>query len=239
MNATAPIAADPYTWPWDGVPDPARLVLVAAGWDTHWRARTLDPDATERAVATLAAAVVALGGSTLWLVHDRPPRAPLTAPDPTPLAPVGVAAAGTDQVAVVTAAGIDGFCDGPLASILRRTGRDQLLLVGHGLEATVHSTMRSANDRGLECLLVTDAVGALDAGHDATTTTTATAAASASAASADTDIATTTTAAGAISSVTMSGGIFGAVASVADVLDGLGAAPTRPPSEPPHPQEMP
>ncbi|MCB1248089.1 MAG: isochorismatase family protein [Acidimicrobiales bacterium] len=219
--STAPIPADPYAWPWDGVPDPARLVLVAAGWDTHWRARTLDPDTTERVVATLAAAVVALGGSTLWLVHDRPPRAPLTAPDPTPLAPVGVAAAGTDQVAVVTAAGIDGFCDGPLASILRRTGRDQLLLVGHGLEATVHSTMRSANDRGLECLLVTDAAGALDAGHDATTTT------------------TTTAAAGAISSVTMSGGIFGAVASLADVLAGLGATPTRPPSEPPHPQEMP
>ncbi len=215
--STAPIAADPYTWPWDGAPDPTRLVLVAAGWDTHWRARTLDPDGTEQAVATLAAAVVALGGSTLWLVHDRPPRAPVTAPDPTPLAPVGVAEAAPDQVAVVTAAGIDGFCDGPLASILRRSGRDQLLLVGHGLEATVHSTMRSANDRGLECLLVTDAAGALDPG----------------------------TAGSAVSSVTMSGGIFGAVAPLADVLPGLGAAPppdptpTASPHASPHALEAP
>lgn len=196
-TSTATIPADPYAWPWDGVPDPARLALVAAGWDTHWRARTLDPDATERSVAALAGAVVALGGSTLWLVHDRPPRAPQSAPDPLPLAPVGVSEAAPEQVAVVTASGIDGFCDGPLASILRRSGRDQLLLVGFGLETTIHSTMRSANDRGLECLLVTGAADAIDPA----------------------------TAGGAISSVTMSGGIFGAVAPLDAVLAGLGALP--------------
>ena len=62
----------------------------------------------------------------------------------------------------VTASGVDGFYGGPLGPLLRRDGVDQLLLAGFGLEATVHSTMRTANDAGLECLAVVDACVALD-----------------------------------------------------------------------------
>lgn len=51
---------------------------------------------------------------------------------------------------------IDGFYDSRLDSHLRTHGRDQLLLVGSWLETTVHSTLRSANDRGYECLVVSD-----------------------------------------------------------------------------------
>ena len=67
---------------------------------------------------------------------------------------------------------------------LRAAGRDLLLLAGGWLEVGVHSTMRSANDRGYECLLVPSACIAID----------------------------DTTRAATISSTEMSGGIFGAVA---------------------------
>ena len=98
---------------------------------------------------------------------------------------------------VVSAVGIDGFYGGPLDAVLRAGRRDQLLLVGLGLETTVHSTMRSANDRGYECLLVVDACAPLDP----------------------------EVVPNAISMVEMSGGIFGAVGTTNNVLAALGGDP--------------
>ena len=94
---------------------------------------------------------------------------------------------------VVTAAGIDAFYGSPLDPVLRSRRTDLLLLVGLGLETTVHSTMRSANDRGFECLLVVDACAPLD--PDAVPN--------------------------AVSMVEMSGGIFGAVGLTDPVLAAL------------------
>jgi biuret amidohydrolase len=193
VPAPVAVAADPYPWPWEGVPDPARLVLVVTGWDEHWRARVGAPDAVARAVDDLAVAVHAVGGATVWLAHERPPRAPAGYPDPAPLDPPHSVAGRSVRRSV---AGIDGFAGSALESTLRRWGTDQVLLAGYGLETTVHSTMRSANDRGFGCLLVTDASGACSA----------------------------ETAPGAVASVTMSGGIFGAVAPLARVLDALAGA---------------
>ena len=65
----------------------------------------------------------------------------------------------------------------------------------------MHSTMRSANDRGYECLLVVDACAPLDP-----------------------DLVPP-----AISMVEMSGGIFGAVGTTAPVLAALAAAPATDP----------
>ncbi len=94
---------------------------------------------------------------------------------------------------MVAAAGIDAFFGSPLDPVLRSLGTDLLLLVGLGLETTVHSTMRSANDRGYECLLVVDACAPLD--PDAVPN--------------------------AVSMVEMSGGIFGAVGLTDPVLAAL------------------
>ena len=82
---------------------------------------------------------------------------------------------------------------GPPAPLARR--RDQLLLVGGWLESNVHSTLRSANDRGYECLLVLDACTPYDAAMVAASR----------------------------SQVEMSGGIFGAVGETAHVLAALAA----------------
>jgi nicotinamidase-related amidase len=102
-----------------------------------------------------------------------------------------------DHAVSVTAAGIDAFYGGPLGAVLRRDGRNHLLVAGHGLEGPVHSTLRSANDRGFECLLVADASSPL----------------------------TRDCAGAASSTVCMSGGIFGAVGDAGEVLAALAALP--------------
>lgn len=183
------VDTEPYAWPYDGRVDGAHLALVAAGWDESWADRSTDPGGAAATVASLAAAVVEVGGAVVVVAHG----AADPGPQPTPL-PLGVAHRS------VTAAGIDGFWGSPLDAVLRADGRTHLLVVGHGIEGPVHSTLRSANDRGYECLLVVDACSAL----------------------------TTDLPPAAAKTVTMSGGIFGAIGRSGAVLAALAAAP-RPP----------
>ncbi len=92
---------------------------------------------------------------------------------------------------VVDCAGMSGFAGGPLDVRLRALGRTHLAIGGLGLETAVYSTVGGASDRGYECLTLADAA----APHDGAVAT------------------------GALSSITMSGGIFGAVGTSADLLD--------------------
>lgn len=95
---------------------------------------------------------------------------------------------------VVGCTGMSGFAGGPLDRRLRGAGLDRLALGGLGLETAVYSTMGGANDRGFECLALADAAAAHDPGVGER----------------------------ALSSITMSGGIFGAVGTTSDLLDLLG-----------------
>ena len=81
----------------------------------------------------------------------------------------------------------------PLGDILAERGITHLVFAGVTTEVCVQTTMREANDRGFECLLLADCTAATDLGNHLA----------------------------ALKMVTMQGGVFGAVASSADVLETL------------------
>ncbi|MFK8082676.1 MAG: cysteine hydrolase family protein [Granulosicoccus sp.] len=58
---------------------------------------------------------------------------------------------------VIDKPGKDAFYKTPLDVLLQNQGIESLIICGVTTEVCVQSTMRAANDRGYECLLVTDA----------------------------------------------------------------------------------
>ena len=77
--------------------------------------------------------------------------------------------------------------------LLRTLGVRNLILTGITTDVCVHTTMRDANDRGYECVLLADCTGATDAGNHAA----------------------------ALKMIQMQGGVFGAVADSAALIAAL------------------
>jgi len=183
---------------------------------------TLGNDVSQlaRAIAPCASVLAAARAAGMLVVHTReghlpdlsdapPAKIARGAPskrigDPGPMGRILIRGeAGHDFIAalyplddeiVIDKPGKGAFYATDLDLVLRNRGTTHIVLTGITTDVCVHTTMREANDRGYECLLLSDCTGATDVGNYEA----------------------------ALKMVTMQGGVFGAVAPSAAFLAALG-----------------
>lgn len=104
------------------------------------------------------------------------------------------------QEPIIDKPGKGAFYATDLDLLLRKLGVQNLILSGITTDVCVHTTMREANDRGYECLVLSDCTGATDYGNHLA----------------------------ALKMIQMQGGVFGTVADSAAFLKAIATLESRP-----------
>jgi nicotinamidase-related amidase len=202
------IDANPYAWPYNGDLRPENTALIVidmqidfCGVGGYVDKMGYDISLTRAPIAPLKLLMAAMREAGYQLIHTREGHRPDLSDLPANKR-WRSRQIGTDGVGI----GDDGPCgrilDKPgkgsfyatdLELLLRTRGITNLILTGITTDVCVHTTMRDANDRGFECLLLSDCTAATDKGnHEA-----------------------------ALKMITMQGGVFGAHATSAAALEAL------------------
>jgi nicotinamidase-related amidase len=208
------VDAEPYAWPYDGTIDPGRTALVNIDWQTDFcgpggyvDAMGYDLNLTRSGLEPTMKVLAAARAQGWTVIHTREGHRPDLADCPPNKLwrskRIGAGIGDSGPCGRILVRGEPGWEIVPEGSfyatdldlLLRTAGITHLVFTGITTDVCVHTTMRDANDRGYECLLLTDCTGATDVGNYEA----------------------------ALKMVTMQGGVFGAIASSSALLSALGA----------------